>query len=76
MLISCQLSFNSHAIPTVILWFDFLFLSPPFSEKSRPWLLSVLLTSAYTSWMEYCAQKNGNCKCSWDALHRYDTSTF
>ena len=32
--------FLRHAIPAILLWIDFLFLSPPFSKKSNPLLLS------------------------------------
>jgi len=58
--IPLPLDLSLHAVPALILWIDFLFLSPPFSKKSRPWFLSILLTAGYTSWMEYCAQRNGN----------------
>ncbi|KAK9898777.1 hypothetical protein P389DRAFT_193797 [Cystobasidium minutum MCA 4210] len=49
-----------HALPALLLWIDFLFLSPPFSAASSPILLSSLLTTGYACWMEHCARINGN----------------
>ncbi|KAL7004809.1 hypothetical protein EMMF5_005636 [Cystobasidiomycetes sp. EMM_F5] len=35
-----KIAICSHAVPAAILWIDFLLFSPPYSEKSRPLLLS------------------------------------
>ncbi|GAA5859325.1 hypothetical protein JCM8547_001985 [Rhodosporidiobolus lusitaniae] len=48
-----------HGLPALYLWLDFLLFSPRFPSRVRPLSLALIVTLAYSLWMELCASKNG-----------------
>lgn len=65
MRIPLRVDLALHAVPSLALLIDFLFLEPKFSKLQvrygAPLVVSLAAVS-YASWVEYCASFNGSCK--------------
>jgi hypothetical protein len=61
LLLPLSLDLTIHLFPAIFLFADFLFLSPPFSKQTSPFLLSAGATITYGSWLEYLHSFNQQC---------------
>lgn len=62
--IPLDVDLSLHAVPALVLLFDFMFLETKYSKKESRYLAPLIVLSfatLYGSWVEYCAKFNGTC---------------
>lgn len=54
------LDVSMHLAPSLVLWVDFFCFSPAFPAHVSPFKVYAVVTTVYSSWIEYCSHMNGS----------------